>query len=181
MLIQNHSHHHNTNPIPFSHHFNTTDPPHRPPQSHNTTKPQQQAKLQLTPEFTTDLRRRRNRDIAETIVRRAEHLEQHEKQLILSIYAHGLSTTELAPLTNKKPRTLRRQLRNILKRLTSPEYLYTIRHQTNWTTTRKRVANACFIQGQSLRAAAATLNLTLHTVRKHHQHIRALATAENQP
>lgn len=174
MLIHNN---HNTNPIPFSHHFNTTDPPHRPPQSHHTTNPQ----LLLNPGIPTDLRRRRNRDIAETIVRRAEHLEQHEKQLILSIYAHGLSTTELAPLTNKKPRTLRRQLRNILKRLTSPEYLYTIRHQAKWTTTRKRVAYACFIQGRSLRAAAATLNLTLHTVRKHHQHIRSLATAENQP
>ena len=63
----------------------------------------------------------------------------------------------------------------------SREYGLVRARRGSWTSTRRRVATACFIRGLSLRAAAQELNLTFHTVRLHHAAVLALSGSEGGP
>lgn len=70
-------------------------------------------------------------------------------------------------------RRLRRHLKRLVARLASPRFVCVERFEQSWPTTRRRVAQACIVEGQSIRQAARTLNLSLHTVRKQLQTIDA--------
>ncbi len=70
-------------------------------------------------------------------------------------------------------RRLRRHLKRLVERLASPRFVCVERFGQSWPTTRRRVAQACVIEGLSIRQAARTLNLSIHTVRKQLQTIDA--------
>jgi len=115
----------------------------------------------------SDLRRRVPRDLAELLVARAEHLLPEDRALITAVYQDNLTAAQVAQLKGCPPRTIRRRLRSLIQRLLSPRYVFVASRLDRWPPTRKRVARACVLQGRTLRAAAAHLKVSLHTVRRH--------------
>ena len=133
--------------------------------------------VETNPGESIDLRRRLRREMADLIVARAEELPPGDAALLESIYGDGRSVTSLAPMLGCDVRKLRRRVKRLVARLHSPEFTFVISHRHKWTPSRRRVAEACFIRGLSIRQAARDLNLTYHTVRRHAEALRALVQA----
>lgn len=76
------------------------------------------------PAWPPDLRRRDARRNAEQIAGRAQFLPRHERCMITAFYEQGRNIAELAALSGQSPRSLRREVRRILARLTSPEFAF---------------------------------------------------------
>lgn len=127
------------------------------------------------PSPTPDFRRRDARSYAEQITGRARFLPRPERCLITAIYERGTSISDLATLAGQPARSLRREVHRILRRLTSPEFAFVALHMDAWPITMRRVAQACILEGVPVRQASRTLELSLHTVRKHRESIRTLA------
>jgi hypothetical protein len=124
-----------------------------------------------------DLRRRDARSHAEQIAGRARFLPREERALISAVYEQGRSIAELAALCGKEPRALRRDVRRIVQRLAAPEFAFVVLHADSWSGSMGRVARCCIVEGYPVRRAAQALRLSLHTVRKHRDMVRAMAVA----
>jgi DNA-directed RNA polymerase specialized sigma24 family protein len=121
----------------------------------------------------SDLRRRIPRDLADILVLRASHLLPEDRALISAVYQDNLSAIQVAELLNVSPRAIRRRIRVLVQRLLSPRFEFVTRRSRHWGPTRRKVARACVLEGRTLRDAADTLGLTLHTVRRHMDAIAA--------
>ncbi len=121
-----------------------------------------------------DLRRKRREGELDVLLRRAEALPKQDRLFLETILREGKSTVKVAGLMQTNPRALRRRAKRLARRLCSHEFLFVIREMGNWPPTRRRVAEACVIEGNSARQAAADLRITFHTVRRH---IEAMAHA----
>lgn len=128
----------------------------------------------LNPAEACDLRRRRRRDLVERLVDRAQWLPAEDRTLVESVYQDGRTVSDLASLLGANPRTLRRRLRRLTRRLLSPQFVFVVAHRDRWPSTRRRVAEACVLHGRSLRETARELRLSLHCVRRHHDAVTAL-------
>lgn len=125
------------------------------------------------PDAAADLRRRKRRDLSDHLLLRAEWLEPSERALVEAVYRDGRSAIELAALAGRTPRSMRRRLRRIVRRVLAPEFVFVAQRRSRWTASRRRVADACILHGRSMREAATELGLTLHTIRRHMEAIRA--------
>ena len=121
-----------------------------------------------------DLRRKRREGELDVLLRRAEALPKQDRLFLETILREGKSTVKVAGLMQTNPRALRRRAKRLARRLCSHEFLFVIREMGNWPLTRRRVAEACVIEGKSVRQAAVDLRITFHTVRRH---IEAMAHA----
>lgn len=115
----------------------------------------------------SDLRRRAPRELADLLARRSEWLLPEDRALIQALYVENLTARHVAQLRGTSPRSVRRRVHAIVQRLLSPRYEFVARRLERWSPTRARVARACVLEGQTLRAAAERLNVSLHTVRRH--------------
>jgi len=131
----------------------------------------------IDPILAADLRRRRSRDLTDLIVSRAEWLAPEDRALILAVYRDGSTAEDIARLSGQSPRTVRRRLRALVRRALSSLFEYVLRHRDDWSPTRRRVATACVLQGRTLREASKFLRLSLHTVRRQMEAVRALHEA----
>jgi len=130
------------------------------------------------PSEASDLRRRRQRALTETLLDRAEHLPADDRALLESVYREGASVSGLAELLNTPARSLRRRVRRLVQRVLSERYVFVAHRRREWSPTRRRVAEACVLGGRSLREAASELRLSLHAVRRHADAIHAMYEAE---
>ncbi len=121
------------------------------------------------------LRRAGARALAERAVQRAAHLPEAERQLVLAVCQRGQKATEVAALTGRHPRAVRRQLVRLLRRVNTPEFALVVGHGEAWSATMRSVGQACFVRGLSLSAAAKSLSLTYHAVRRQRDAVCALA------
>lgn len=121
-----------------------------------------------------DLRLKRREGEVDLLLRRAEALPKQDRLLLETMLREGKTAVVVAGLMQTNARALRRRTKRLARRLTSPEFLFVIREIGNWPPTRRRVAEACVIEGKSARQAAADLRITFHTVRRH---IEAMAHA----
>ncbi len=125
----------------------------------------------------TDLRRRIPRDLADLLVARAQWILPEDRALISAVYQDNLSAIQVASLLSAPPRSIRRRIRLLVTRLISPRFIFvaqqTALQKTTWGPTRKRVAVACVLEGRTLRDAAQTLHISLHTIRRHMDAIAA--------
>lgn len=121
-----------------------------------------------------DLRRRRREGELDVLLRRAEVLPKQDRLVLQTILREGKSAVMIAGLMQTNPRALRRRAKRLARRLVSPEFLFVVRELSKWPPTRRRVAEACVIEGKSARQAATDLRITFHTVRRH---IEAMAHA----
>lgn len=156
-----------------------------------------------------DMRRRRNAEAAELVVRRAEFLAPEDRALLRAIYADGLSIAQVALLRQTgtpesrsvaapgagtpgsaeeaRPgtsagsppgagaRRVRARVRALVERALSPMFVFVASRQADWTPTRRRVAQAVYLHGMTLREAASALGVSLHVVRRHADAVRTLA------
>lgn len=125
------------------------------------------------PSTAADLRRR-NRDLAEEIVARAEHLDPVQRELVRAVFRDGRPAKEIAVLLGAPSRAVRFRLHRIVQRIMTDEYLFVARNIHKWSETRRQVALATFINGLTLRAAAEQLGMSIHAVRRHHQAVIVL-------
>ncbi|MFN0010375.1 MAG: hypothetical protein ACKVS8_01895 [Phycisphaerales bacterium] len=125
------------------------------------------------------LKRARARAFAERAAQRAAHLPEAERLLVLAICQQGQSATHLAALMGKPSRTIRRRIRNLLRRVMTPEFALVVASRQDWAPTMRDVATACIINGRSLTAAARDLSLSYHIVRRHRDAIVAMARAQS--
>lgn len=112
---------------------------------------------------------------AEWVCQLAEHLPGPERELVLSVFRQGRPVNELAELMRVPTESLRRRLRRVINRLTSPEYAFVAARRREWPPSLRAVATAVILEGKSLRAAERELRLSMHVVRTLRQ--RALAMA----
>ena len=124
-----------------------------------------------------DLRITRRSDLASTIVTRALHLRGQDRSLVLAMYSDGKSAAEIARLGNLEPRQVRRRIKNALIRMQSPVFIFVLNHQSNWSSTRRKVASSLFREGHSIRQTAEDLGLKVHQVRRHRSAILDLMDA----
>ena len=122
---------------------------------------------------TPDLRRS-ERDLADQIVLRAEHLPAEERALVRSIYADGRTIDDVAALLQADPRQVRRRVRRLVRRVLSDRYIFVVRHRDSWPCMRRRLATACIIHGHSLKHAAVEVGTSFYNTRKHLDAVHAL-------
>lgn len=126
-----------------------------------------------------DLRRKRTRDLAETVADNAQWASPDDRAIIQAIYRDGLTAQQVAHLRNESPRRLRARVRRIVARLVSERFRFVLRSRDQWPPMRRKVAGACILQGLSMREAARFLQLTLHQVRREMDIIHALMAEES--
>ena len=107
-----------------------------------------------------------NRDRIERILRLAELLEPRDRLLLEAVLDRGLSTSEVASLTDRSSSWVRRQVHRLMQRLESPHVIWILREANNWPPLRGRIARARFIAGLSQRQTARCLGVSLHRVRE---------------
>lgn len=125
-------------------------------------------------EEALDLRRKRSRQIYESIRQAARHLPDEERVLIDDIYEHEIPIFLIARRTGEDPRAVSRRVRRITRRLLDPRFRFVAEHRSAWRPTQSTVAKACVLDGLSIREAARRLDLSRHTVRRHKEAIDAL-------
>lgn len=125
-------------------------------------------------EAPCDLRRRFRAEQVDLVLRRATDLATPDRLLLESMLRDGYTTKRLASLSSQSVRTLRRRAKRLIQRLASPEFMFVVRHRDAWPTTRRRVADACIVEGRSMKLAARTLRLSFHSVRRQMETIAGL-------
>lgn len=144
-------------------------------------------------------RSRSDRRYAEMLVERAAWIPTVDRALIEAVYGEGLSVVGyvrrcldrgVVPVERAVfgggagradldawSRAARRRLRRVVARLGSDRFAFVIARRNTWATSRRRVAMACVLHGNSLRQASRDLGLSLHTVRRHMEAVDAMFEA----
>jgi hypothetical protein len=117
---------------------------------------------------------------AQTLVNRAEWLQDDERDLIREVYGRGRSVHELARIMRVPSRPLGKRISRIVRRLVSRPYVFVLMHHHVWSAQMRDVAITCIVQGRPLREAAPRLNLSYHTVRRSRDLILHMAEAAHQ-
>lgn len=124
-----------------------------------------------------DLRRRRSRALADEVIGQAAALGPEDGALLRAVFVDHKSMKELAALTRMPVRRVRRHVRELVQRVTSPAFAYVLRHSHSWPDQRRKVAHAVVVLGKSYRKAVGDLGLTLHAVRCHSAIVYAMCEA----
>ncbi len=127
-----------------------------------------------------DLRRRRSRALADEVLGQSGALAPEDGALLRAVFLDHKPMTELAALTRMPVRRVRRYVRELVERVTSPEFAFVVRHSHAWPEERKRVARAVVVMGKSYRKTGGDLGLSLHAVRCHSASIYAMCEASQQ-
>lgn len=128
----------------------------------------------VNPDRVADLRRRLGREEVETVLALAEHLGPEERSLLRMVFDGGVPVGEVARVRGCPARTLRREVRALVKRVTDPRFVFVLSSREVWGANRRKVASACVVQGLTLRETASVTGLSLHAVRRHMGAIEAL-------
>ena len=117
------------------------------------------------------------RQQTEQLLHLAQYLAPSDRELVCSIYHHGMTPTQLARAIGARPRAVRARLQRLLTRINSPTFRYVLATRHKWTPRTRRIAEAIFLRGEAQRQTAARAQTTLHHVRRESQRIRANAEA----
>ncbi|MEZ6242702.1 MAG: hypothetical protein R3B57_06625 [Phycisphaerales bacterium] len=110
---------------------------------------------------------------------RSDLLSPADRALVHAHYRDGRSVVEIARLGGGSPRSLRRRLKRVVERELDPLFAFVARRRGSWSGTRRRVATSLVLEGRSMRETGERLGLSLHTVRRHHDAVRALFESES--
>lgn len=121
-----------------------------------------------------DLRRKRSRQIFESVRQGARHLPDSDRALLFEVFEYETPVYVLAERMGQDPRAVSRRVRRITQRVLDPRFRFVAEHRGQWKPTQGSVAQACVIEGLSIREAAARLGLSSHVVRRHKEAIDAL-------
>lgn len=121
-----------------------------------------------------DLRKRQTRTLSKDILERAVILAPAERRLLEATFHDGLSCAQLAAEIGREPRGLRRQVRALTSRVLDPRFPFVASLAPRWRPTRRRVAEAVFLRGLSLRKTARELGMSLYSVRLHRDAVQSV-------
>jgi hypothetical protein len=119
-----------------------------------------------------DLRRGISADVAARVRAAAPYLEPLDREMVLAVLDRGQTAAAVGRIGNQNPRQVRRKVRRVYARISSPEFQFVAQRVDSWGGTRRKVALASFLHGMSLRQAASSLGLSMHLVRQHIAAIR---------
>lgn len=122
-------------------------------------------------------RRTGQRTHSDQVLSLAAYLRPQERFLIEQVFEHGLRLSDIAGQLGKCRSTVQYHVKQLLRRMGSPLFRFMVVHNDTLNATLKRTGSKVILQGYSLRDAAASLGLSLHTVRCHIQSIQALSRA----
>ncbi len=101
-----------------------------------------------------------------SIKARADLLEPVDRELIMSVMVLGQSVRTVARMTRISPSTLRRRVRRLLSRISSPEFIATARSLHMLNDTQSAVARYHILQGKTMRVTARIMGMPYYKVRK---------------
>lgn len=121
-----------------------------------------------------DSRKYQRAHIARVLETVGAGLPESDLALLRAIYVDGRTIAETARLGGIPSPRLRLRVRRLVRRVLSREFAYVLEGRRRWSTTRRAVAEACFLQGRSTREAATFLRLSPYVVRRQREAILAL-------
>ncbi len=133
----------------------------------------------MRPDFVTDTQQRSDprhplRSQAEALSHWARHLPPADRALLEQFQAHGRTTRQIADLGGRSCRQVRQRTVTLIKRLQSKEFRFVASFPHKLPPDYLPVAQACFVQGLSLRQTAKRTGRTIYQVRLTRQIIRDL-------
>lgn len=114
------------------------------------------------------------RDLAETVLRRAEFLDANERALLEQVLGKGVRPRDIAAVAGCPTRKVQRQVRAITRRLTDPAVVHVLRHRAQWDRLTAEVATAVWVRGWTYRDTAEHLGISLHRVRQKVEAVRGI-------
>lgn len=120
-----------------------------------------------------DLRKRIDRSQSDRIVARAAFLPHPDRVLLEAYFLHGRTVKDIALGSETETRRVSRRIRRLALRVLSDKFVFVLRRLDSWPPSRRRVATAMMLGGQSMRDAADSLHMTLYSIRRHHDAIMA--------
>lgn len=105
----------------------------------------------------------------------ARRLPPAERAIMEQVFSRGMSVADIALLTGTPASTLRNRLRRLIARVRSPLYVFLDAQADLLPHDVRRTAEVMVFQGKSMRRAARDLGVSLHHVRQHVRHLRAMA------
>ena len=121
---------------------------------------------------------RRNRSarrhLAEQVLHRAGFLPSSERLILEQVYGAGVTPAHIAAVTGHSPSVVQRRVRSLVRRLTHPDVVFVLNNHSDWAPEVRDVGMAMWVRGQTMRQTAFQLEMSLHAVRQHVEHIRGL-------
>jgi transposase-like protein len=133
------------------------------------------SRIRLPRKGSNELTRHVNAAFAREVVALGQHLSPPDARLLKQVYEAGTGLGAIAELLNLDVRTVQRRVRLLTQRVRSPEFAFVLLRAATFERDMARVADACIIRGQGMRAAAESLGLSVHTVRRLREHVLAMA------
>jgi len=96
----------------------------------------------------------------------ASELPPDERALVLARFADGRSAAQIGAIAGCPRHIIERRLRRLTIRLSTPAFVYLAPRLNLLDAVQRSIAQACFIEGRSIRAAAAHLNISQHALRE---------------
>ena len=114
------------------------------------------------------------RRMLERVIDRADHLEKSDRALLRGVYDRGMTISDLARVAGHDPRRVQHRVRRLTMRLSSPAFVFVLRHGREWPADRRRVAESIILEGATQCRAAEKLGLSIHCVRLEIDRVRLL-------
>jgi len=128
-----------------------------------------------------NLRRIRDREATDRILQRAVWLDPEQRALIETVLRDHQSLSQVARATGIDARALRRRFAVAVARALDDRTAFVAHALPQFTGTRLRVAEGFYLHGRTLRAIAAELRISLHTIRSHREVIEAMYQSSRRP
>ena len=116
----------------------------------------------------------------EQILHLGRHLRLDQRSLLESVYQRGVSPAALARAAGQDPGVIRRRLKKIIARIGSPEFRFVVGQMHRGPDARQAIAREVLLCGRSQRAAASTLGISVHRVRRELDRIRIMRETTQQ-
>jgi hypothetical protein len=125
-------------------------------------------------EPAVDRRRAESQDAAALILARSECLPIPERELLKALYSDGLTALEIGRLQGVSRHTVYRRSQRLVARVSSPLFVFVLRHRDQWPPMRRRIATAIVLHGLTVRQACEELRVSPFIIRKHRHVVLAL-------
>ena len=109
------------------------------------------------------------------LARLAEHLPADERTLVIWICRDGMTRADVGALLRQSPRRIASRFARITRRMRTPEFALCVLHAGSWPRNMRLVAERCVLGGGSRTSAARELGVSIHTARRLHADIMAMA------
>ena len=105
---------------------------------------------------------------------RADWLEGRDRVLIELVFGQGVPTARLAGMMGVGPRAARRKLRQLVRRLHNPDYLFCLQHRQKFTLSERDLLRRHLVQGMTILQTASLCGCSKHQVEKTIRKLREL-------